>query len=195
MQAREINALWSRAFPECPPVGFLFKHVFQDRWTRFRSFPGDRKHPSSEEDLVEICRRQNALIDHVFQVDQRLILITTSYSKAESSIRDVPLLAPLDPDHLFMQSVGVHELALEFDSPTYWHLFVSERDKSPGALDKLFRLSAQESLTSGVINTILLGPESKRLVYVRSGWAEVVMESQDARDELQAHFSDWCEDA
>ena len=191
MQAREINALWSREFPECPPVGFLFRHMYRDRWVRVRSLPGDRVRPESEEDYAEICRRQNALLLDVYSAESTLILITTSYSQMEEPRRDVPLLEALDPEKVFLQSVGVHELALEFDSPTYWHLFASERSNAPGALDKLMRVAAEESLTSGVLNMILLGPESKRLVYFRSGAAEIVMESEEARDGLQARFVEW----
>lgn len=190
MQPREINAFWSRTFPECPPIGFLFKHLYADRWLRVQTLDSENEHAESEEELAEITRRLNALIAEVFDLDSTLVLITTSYSESESSVRDVPLLKPLDPNPVFMQSVGVHELALEFDSPTYWHLFVSERENAPGGLDRLVRLAAQPSLTSGVINLILLGPESKRLLYVRSTSAEVVLDSTVARDALQEKFAE-----
>ena len=189
MEAIELNAYWSREFPDCPPVGFLLKRVYQDRWVRIQNFVEDGRSPETQEEYDEICAKQNAALSHLCEGDDRLVLITTSYSRNEEPVRDQKVLRDFDPAAKFLHSVGVHELALEFDTPTYWHLFMSEWTFEAGCFDKLMRLVAQGALFSGVFNVILLGPRSNRLMCLYEGGADVIMESPQARDRFQERFS------
>jgi len=181
----DLNSYWSRVFPECPPVGFLFKHFYQDRCHRVSYFPDGRRAPETKEEYDEVCSRQNEILTRLCDGDPRVVLITTSYSSEEDPVRDQKLLNKLDPAAKFLHSVGVHELALEFDFPTYWHLFMSEWKFAPGQFDKIMRLTAQGSMFSGIFNVIILIPESTRLMYIFDGGTDIVMETPEARNELR----------
>lgn len=185
----DLNAYWSREFPECPPVGFLLKRVYQDRWVKMRNFAEDGRSPETREEYDEICARQNSALSYLCEEDDRLVLITTSYSPDEKPVRDQKALRELDPSAKFLHSVGVHELALEFDVPTYWHLFMSEWTFEAGCFDKLMRLVAQGAMFSGVFNVILLGPKSNRLMCLFEGGADIILESPQACDRFRERFS------
>ena len=188
MEPIELNAYWSREFPDCPPVGFLLKRVYHDRCFGMRNFSEDGRSPETQEEYDAICARQNSALSYLCDGDDSLVLITTSYSRNEEPVRDQKLLREFDPTAKFLHSVGVHELALEFDVPTYWHLFMSEWTFEPGRFDKIMRLVAQGAMFSGVFNVILLGPRSNRLMCLTESGAEVILENPQVCDRFRERF-------
>lgn len=181
MTPEEFNAYWTRAFPECPPVGFLFKHIYRERCARFDG-------SAAETDLLEW---QNALLDHLFRSEPRVALITTMPSEAEVPPKDTPSFLNLDPDGRFCQSLGMHEFELEFETPSYWHLHVSAREFAHGTFDPLLLAAARGADSEGVVNVLVLGPSTRRVFYAHSGGADVVMESEQKRDQLLERYRDW----
>lgn len=194
MEPIELNAYWSREFPDCPPVGFLLRRVYQDRWVRIRNFSEDGRTPETQTDYGEMCSRLNEALSYLCGDNTGIVLITTSYSPDEKPVRDQKVLCEFDPTAKFLHSVGVHELALEFDAPTYWHLFSSKWQFEPGRFDKVMRLVAQGAMFSGVFNVILLEPETNRLMCLYEGGADVILEAPKARDQFRERFADWTVD-
>jgi hypothetical protein len=45
---REVTgeAWWNNHYPEAPPVGFLLRQVYSDRWLRIHSLPGSKRYAS-----------------------------------------------------------------------------------------------------------------------------------------------------
>ncbi len=166
----------------------MLKRVYQDRCVRMRNFSEDGRSPETQEEYDEICARQNSALSYLYDGDDDLVLITTSYSRNEEPVRDQKVLREIDPTAKFLHSVGVHELALEFDVPTYWHLFMSEWTFDAGCFDKLMRLVAQGAMFSGVFNAIVLGPQSNRLMCLYDGGADIILESPQARDRFRERF-------
>jgi hypothetical protein len=186
-----VNAFWTSRFPECPPVGYLFKHLYRARCARFRTSEDGSQSPQRPEDSLTTVERQNALLSHLFANDRRIILITTIPSELETPPRNAPAYLNFDPLGKFMQSLGMYEFELEFDTPSFWHLFVSAREHEPGEFDAVLRASSENPASSGVINTLLVGLESARLLYVYPGGADAVMEGTTERDELRKRFAAW----
>ena len=191
MTPEELNAYWTRQFPECPPVGYLLKHLYKDRCARFCALDNGRSYPETEADSRALCERLNALLEHLFESEARIVLITTMPSELETPPRDAPGFLNFDPEGRFLHSLGMHEFELEFATPSYWHLFMSSRDYTYGVLDSVLRASSEYPAQSGVLNTIVLGPATRRLFYVYPGGCDVVMESALKRDQLADRFADW----
>jgi hypothetical protein len=187
----EVNAYWTRRFPECPPVGYLFKHLYRERCVRLRLLENGGRIPQSDADFAEIRRRQHELLGRVFESEPSLVLITTIPSELETPPKDTPPYLNFDPQGAFLHSLGMHEFELEFDTPSFWHLFMSERKNRNGELDAVLRAAATDSSESGVVNTLVLGPASARVVYVYPCGADVVFESLVERDALRERFADW----
>jgi hypothetical protein len=187
----EVNAYWTRRFPECPPVGYLFKHLYRERCVRLRLLENGRRVPESGADFAEIRRRQHELFDGVFESEPKLVLITTIPSELETPPKGAPPYLNFDPQGAFLHSLGMHEFELEFDTPSFWHLFVSERVNRNGELDAVLRAAATDSSESGVVNTLVLGPATARVIYVYPGGADVVLESPGERASFRERFSAW----
>lgn len=194
MTPEEFNAYWTRTFPECPPVGFLLKHVYRERCARFRNFSNGRVHPASDDDYAEVCRRQNALLDHLFRSEPRVVWVTTIPSENEMPPEDGPSFVNVDPQGAFCQSLGMHEFELEFDTPSYWHIYMSAREFAPGRFDALLKTAAEDPAESGLVNVLFLGPSTRRLMHVYDGGADVVLESAQKRGQLCARYADWTAD-
>lgn len=191
MTPDQLNAYWTRTFPECPPVGFLLKHIYKDRCARFRNFENGRKHPETEPDYLQVCERQNTLLDHVFRGEPQVVLITTIPSENEVPPKDAPAFLNFDPNGRFLHSLGMHEFELEFKTPSYWHLFGSSAEFRPGRFDPVLRAAAEDSAVAGVVNVIFLGPSARRLLYVYPGGTDAILESPLKRDQLAARYADW----
>ena len=177
--------------PDCPPVGFLFKHIYKDRCARFRSLSNGKKLPASEADYAQVCERQNTLLDHLFRSEPRVMLVTTIPSENELPPRDAPAFLNFDPHGRFIQSLGMHEFELEFKTPSYWHLFTSASDFRHGCFDPVLRAAAEDPGAAGVVNVIFLGPSTRRLLHVYPGGADAILESGVKRDQVQSRYSDW----
>lgn len=61
----ELIRRWSRAWPECPPIGHLFRHRMHDRWVRFHSLPLGRRRPAGVADYEEVLMRYNTVLAEV----------------------------------------------------------------------------------------------------------------------------------
>jgi hypothetical protein len=191
MTPEALNAYWASRFPECPPVGYLLKHLYRERCARFRNFDNGRRFPAGEADLGEVCARQNALLDHLFESEPDIVLITTIPSELETPPEGAPSYLNFDPRGAFFQSLGMHEFELEFETPSYWHLFMSVWEYETGVFDALLRVSAEDPAASGVVNTLILGPATRRLFYVYPGGADAVLESPIKRDQARNRFLEW----
>ncbi len=76
----ELNSYWAREFRECPPVGFLLKHLYQDRCLRVSNFPDGKRAPETHKDYDEICSRQNEILSHLCEENSSVVLITACSS-------------------------------------------------------------------------------------------------------------------
>ncbi len=191
MTPDQLNAYWTRTFPECPPVGFLLKHIYKDRVARFRSFENGKKHAAAEPDYVQVCARQNTLLDHLFVGEPQVVLITTIPSDNEMPPKNAPSFLNFDPNGRFVHSLGMHEFQLEFQTPSYWHLFMSSSDFAPGCFDPVLRAAAEDMAVAGVVNVIFLGPSSRRLLHVYPGGADAILENDMKREQIQSRYADW----
>ncbi len=191
MTPEQLNAYWTRTFPECPPVGFLLKHIYKDRCVRFRNFENGRKLPETEPHYAQVCERQNTLLDHLFRSEARIVLITTIPSENEVPPMDAPGFLNFDPHGRFIQSLGMHEFELEFTTPSYWHLFMSTAELLPGRFDPVLRAAAEDSSVAGVVNVVFLGPSTGRLFHVYPGGADAIMESDPKREQLKSRYAEW----
>jgi hypothetical protein len=153
----------------------MLKHLYRDRCARFRGG-------------LEEAR---ALFEHLFENEPRIALITTIPSELETPPPNTPEFLNFDPQGRFLHSLGMHEFELEFQTPSYWHLFTSMREYGDPALDPVMRVSSEDPVESGVLNTLFLGPSKGRLMYVYPGGVDAVLETAAMRDRVRDRFSAW----
>lgn len=183
----ELNDLWERSRPECPPIGHLLRRRMPDRWVRFHSLPRGRRHPLSAADHAEILSRYNSVLSAVLGESgcAAIYLVTVTYGIGDGAAGTEPVVVGLHPDAVpWMRAVNPD------DPEDACDLHVSRSEFTPGCLDELLRYVADDR-TSGVIVT---DTSLQWLMHPYDGGIDVIAPSTTARDRLAARFGDWLSD-
>ena len=53
------HAAWADLYPEAPPIGFLLRDSYPDRWLRIHNLPNAKRRPTSGWEYAELLRRHN----------------------------------------------------------------------------------------------------------------------------------------
>jgi hypothetical protein len=178
---------WQTSFPGCEPVAHRLRVTFPTRWVRFHSLPRSKRYPDDEREYATLLDRHNRVLGELVGLEQKVILLTTSYSETTAVVARQPELLALDPDAKPWRSVSMHEEEEHFADPTYWHVFASVRPWQVGLFDPIVRLVADDVIA----NVMVLDPGCRWLLHPYDGGMDVVLESSDARDHLKSSFAEW----
>lgn len=66
---------WCVWFPDAPPVGFLLRDAYPDRWLRIHFLPGGKRQPTSGLEYAEAIRRINTICTRVLGENSPLALL------------------------------------------------------------------------------------------------------------------------
>jgi hypothetical protein len=179
---------WDNWFPGCPPVAYLLRDAFPDRWVRFHSLPGSKRYPESEAEYTTLLGRHNRVLEDLHRPVHPVTLLSTGYSDSPQWVRRQPELLSLDPEAVPWRTVAMHELeGLGFDDPTYWHLFASKWEWRAGTFDPLVRLVADDVLA----NVMMVAVDGRWLLHPYDGGMDVLLDSTAARNRLKVTHPDW----
>lgn len=183
----ELTRRWSRAWPECPPIGHLFRHRMHDRWVRFHSLPLGRRCPAGVADYEEVLMRYNTVLAEILGECgcTAIYLVTVDYGSDD-------LAAGTEPIH-----VGLHHGAVPWthavdpgNPEVAYSLHVSRQDFTPGDLDDLLRYVADDRTSEVVVTDRYL----RWLFHPYDGGMDVIAPSAAERDRLAARFRTWLSD-
>ncbi|WP_148591585.1 DUF3885 domain-containing protein [Aquisphaera giovannonii] len=163
------------------------KFAFPERWVRFHSLPGSKRYPEDESEYAIALGRQNRVLDELIGRGGRVVLLTTEYSDSEASPSDRPATGEVDPLGRPWQSFLMHETDQDPTGPTFWHIFASEWMWSPGILDPILRLVADDVIR----NVMIVHPECAWLFHPYDGGMDLILESSAVRDLIRASHPDW----
>lgn len=180
----ELTRLWLHTWPQCPPIGHLFRTRMHDRWVRFHSLPNGRRPPGDEADYRETLHRYNAVLSVMLSESgsAAINLITPSYGAGD-------LASGTEPIHVGFHPGSVGWLRV-VDEGTAHDLWVSRRQFGPGSLDGLFRYIADDRTSDVVITDSSL----RWLMHPYDGGMDVIAPSAGRRDVLAARFREWLSD-
>lgn len=181
-------ATWNERFPNCEPVAHLLRCEFPDRWVRFHSLPDSKRWPKDEAEYAILLERHNCILGELASDGDDVVLLTAGYSGTAEPVRSEhgPELAVLDPTATAWRSVAVHKIEND-DEPNFIHVFASRRRWRPGEFDRLVRLVANDVLG----NVMIVALDCKWLLHPYDGGMDVILESDLARDQLKARYSEW----
>jgi hypothetical protein len=178
---------WDRCFPHCEPIGHHLRVGFPERWVRFHSLQGSKRYPEDEAEYAEVLARHNAILGELARPGSQVVLVTTGYSGSPEPSRSHQAVVAFDSGAVPWRTVAMHRVEEGFDEPSYWHLFASEWEWSPGAFDPLVRLVADDA----VANVLVVSPACRWVLHPYDGGMDVIAESPEARRLLQAKCAVW----
>jgi hypothetical protein len=161
MNADEFRSFWDTNFGLCPPIGYLLRQIYHDRWFRIHTLPGSKRYAETEDEYREILRRHNTLIGDLLGGNSEFLLLMTEGSSDQNPVpvTDWGMLEDIHPQLVF--SIAKHEFEEGDDSP--WQI-----------------------VNMGVVNV-----ERARLYFPYDGGGDVILNSRLERDRMQRRFTDW----
>ena len=183
----EILARWPEWYPDAPPVGFLLREAYPERWLRIYSLAEAKRYPTSGFDYAELLRRHNAVADDVIGAGEpcAIVLVHACEGRGAQAVgrtagltaSGLPRLARL-PLELSDKERGV------FDAPMC--IFGMQATWSHGGFDR-FITEIAEDRNHGLIVSL----ESGRVYAPYDGGADLFYLTEDERDRARDRFRAW----
>lgn len=185
--ALELDIHWTATYPKCPPISYLLRDAYADRWVRFHSLPESKRYPEDESEYETVLTRHNAVLDHLAQPHESLILVSTGYSETAEPSRSDTALNRRDAGAVRWRTMAKHILDNDPDCPNYWHLYMSCREWNPGCFDSILRLVADDVVS----NIMILSVTGQWVLHPYDGGADVILPTTEERDKLRSQFRQW----
>jgi hypothetical protein len=90
MNKTEMQLFWQANYTLCPPINFLFKIFYTDRWLRIHSLPDSKRYADTDEEWQILLGTQNAILDDIFKDGETFYLLVGVYSSGKINILDKP---------------------------------------------------------------------------------------------------------
>src|SRR5689334_11573109 len=123
MNTIDFNTYWNSHVPNCPPVGYLLRDTYPDRWFRIHTLPESKRYPQTAADYAEILRRHNTLLADLFSNEQTIALLTTGYSATAHPAPPEKIDQRYHP-FIFVRSVAMHKQDEDEAFHRYWHIWL-----------------------------------------------------------------------
>jgi hypothetical protein len=186
MNAADFNIYWNMHFPACPPIGYLLRGTYADRWFRIHTLPESKRYPETAAEYAEILRRHNTLLADLFPNGHALALLTLSYSVT-------PPPAPLDTIdqryHPFdlLRSIPMHGADEDQAFHNYWHIWLHSYIWQPHSLDPLLRNVADNMIG----NVLIVDSQHDVLYHPYDGGADVILGAQAEQERWRTTYHAW----
>ena len=175
-----LNRRWQQSWPQCPPIGHLFRRHMPDRWVRFHSLPFGQRYPTNAADYTTLLQRYNAILGELAPTE--IYLITVEYPAHDLAAGTEPTHVGLHPDAVnWMRAVDPDDPGASYD------LRVSRQHFTAGGLDPLLRYIADDQAREVVITDTSLS----WLYHPYDGGMDVILPSATQRDHFKARFTNW----
>jgi hypothetical protein len=182
LRQTDFQKYWAEEYPASPPIGFLLREKYNDKWFRIHSLPRSKRYPENDGEMREVLHRHNAVLDALLRPDGAFVLLTTGYSDEPT-----PVLSPLlRTDSTLNRSSAFAFTASDTGSP-YWHFFVTALNWQRGCLDAVLAQVA----TDAVADILVIGQEQNCVYHPYDGGGDIIVRNDEARTALKQMFSAW----
>lgn len=182
----EFLARWDSWYPNAPPVGFLLRDAYPDRWLRIHTMKGSKRNPTTGWDYAELIRRYDGIAEHVLGDRSCCALVVVHECSSTWSSRfsevglDAHFLSDLGklPRELWDEDQGVFAVPMCIrGAVTTWHR---------GAFNSLFSAAAQDRIMA-----LLVEEHRGQVVAPYDGGADVFFATSWERDRAREQFAQW----
>ncbi len=181
-----LQAAWARAYPRCPPLRYLLRELYHERWLRVHSLPAARRLPTCSEDEREVLRRHELVAARMLTTSREVALIV-GYANGYTG-------RPMPP------SVVGFELELMSNWADTWRGDAKLAEDLEETVFAASVMNYRDGRFSQVILEVAYGHTAPLLFFALEsgliyspydGGADLFFESTGARDLARADFVDW----
>lgn len=177
---------WHTAFGDCPPVSYMLREWFPDRWVRFHSLPDSQRYAETDDEYGEILRRERVILRELLSDEDdpaALVAVSASWSGSAQPSPRVPELEKLLPAD-YWRSILLDDTEPEY--PSWVHLWFSTLPLDDPLTDAVLKLVADDAA-----RLVLLSAAFTWLYAPYDGGADVIARTSAERDQLQSAHTDW----
>ena len=167
MDETECRTWWEENFPLSPPVGFLLRRIYPERWLRIHSLPNSKRYPETAEEYAEIHHRHELVATATLGEAANCYLIRGSWLSDDE----------YQKGWIFSDEDSEQPLRFEV-SETIWSY-------------SLHRELLREIADDEAENAVFISRETKRVYAPYDGGADLVFLNQQERDEMRQTYQAW----
>lgn len=181
-----LAELWRERRPAGPPIAHTFRDTYADRWVRFHSLPGSKRHPESEDEYATVLERYNTVLDELF-AGGHIFVVTVDWSYPPDTLSVFPASRQtLHPAGTrWWTESDESDPDPEFHTRT--HLYADRRPWKRGCVDELLRAVANDVLAE----VFFTDTELRRIHHPYDGGADVILSTLAERNRLRDRHTDW----
>lgn len=194
MTASQFEEIWVSRYALTPPISYLLRCAYPDRWFRIHSLPESERYPRNDSEWRILLDRQNTLISDLLGADFNILLVTGDYDFSPdaksgwtfspgSSIRHLSFIA-LQPVPL--ETLNTESIPDEYRPGDIYRPVFSELHWQTSAWDSLLIELANDEFSAffiSVPNELIIAPYD--------GGVDIILKDKLTRDTYKAKYKDW----
>jgi hypothetical protein len=167
MNEAECMAWWGIHFPDSPPVGFMLRQKYPERWLRIHSLPESKRYAETEGEYEELLLRHNAVATETLGEGSRCYLIQGFW------------VEPDDEEDGWTVAIEGRDQSVRFEiAETVWRT---------GEHDALIREVADWEMA----NVVFASRESGCVYAPYDGGTDLILQDSGQRDRMRQTYRAW----
>jgi hypothetical protein len=176
-----------------PPIAYLFRGEFPDRWFRIHSLPNSKRYADTPAEWQLLLQRQHTLLQDLLGAEKRLLLLTGYYThdaaEHAAGFQDFLAREPTFSGLSFtpLPTVDLHALDSEAYDPGahYWPLLAELALNAP----QLHAILC--AIADDVSRAVLVGEHSHVLLAPYDGGVDIILTNSQLRDHYRHKYRAW----
>jgi hypothetical protein len=181
----EFNKYWDINYPESNPIGHELKSVYPNRWLRIHSLPESKRYAESENEYQIILNRQNKLISELIGENTGIIIVSGQY---ETELTN-EISTELSDFGKFTKcrTIELHKIyPEEYEDDFFYDVYLRPDIWTRNSQNDLLK-----SIADDEFRAMLVCPKRNCIVAPYDGGMDIIVESQEKRNELKDKYKDW----
>jgi hypothetical protein len=188
MKKENIESYWKLTFTECPPINYLLKVYYTERWLRIHSLPDSKRYAATNAEWEILFHTQNCILEDVFEENETLYLFTGIYSNteitfAENSFSDNQSLKAYD--FIPLKIIDLYAMSKDYcEENTFF---------TPHFVPILFKKNNYNELLKAIANdetrAFFLNPKTNTIVAPYDGGLDIIYKDTQIRDFYKNKYS------
>lgn len=177
---------WERWYPGAPPIGFLLREAYEERWLRIHSLPRSKRYATTERERREILRRHNTVANDMFGLGTPCVVALCDPCRRDAPAR---LRRAAGLDVTPYRIARLSERLWDDDEGCYGCpvcLYGYSVVWRQGVLDRLIMAVADDKVEGVVVSL-----ESAVVYAPYDGGADLIYRSPADRQEAHQRYNDW----
>ncbi|MCP4180267.1 MAG: hypothetical protein GY756_21095 [bacterium] len=181
-----VETDWKSISPKIPPVAYLLKHIYPEKWIRIHSLPNSKRYPECKSEIATMNHRNISLIKYLSGKHDKLYIFGSKYPKNDLARKSFKYLKRLTKKLSLFNFPPVTECD-GYEIPKleiYSGLFHTSK------LKKLLKYTSVELLS----NITIANFDSNFLYHPYDGGFDLIINDNEIIGDIKLKFGDWLPD-